>query len=144
KALLQAAFSYFPAGAHLNYVFQRHVTRRLPAGDDFFLARASMARRHLDFVNRHSARPLGEMLFYEFGAGPDLCGPLVFHAYGVARQILADVRPLARPQLINATLDKLRRLGPAMELARAPGHGIEPPWSRALSQLRQDYGIEYR
>ena len=142
KALLQAAFSRVPLGEGLNHLFQRHVTRSLPLDDVRFLEVVESARRHVELLARHGARPLGEATFFEFGAGWDLVVPLALWAFGVERQILVDIRPLGRSDLVRQTLRKLARLELPAGVWRRPSR--EPPEGPGfLAALRASYGIEY-
>src|SRR5438874_3276416 len=102
KALMQGVFSAVPRGERLNYICQRFVARSLPVQGVVFDEYIDFARQHLDFFCRHGSRPLAEAAFYEFGAGADLRIPLTFRAYGVSHQLLIDIRPLLRPELINS------------------------------------------
>lgn len=100
-------FSRVPGGTHLNYALQRHVTRSLPVSDAKLAGRVERARAHLDALASVGVTPDGGR-FYEFGSGWDLAMPLAFRGLGVAEQLLVDIRPLARPELVD---DVARRLG---------------------------------
>ena len=76
-------------------------------------------------------------MFYEFGAGWDLAVPLSFWALGIERQILVDLRPNLRLELVNASIERLSQLGERREL-RDPGGPIS-----ALYELEPRFGIRY-
>jgi SAM-dependent methyltransferase len=112
KAALQRGLGVLPQGERLNYVFQRHVLRSLPAGDAALRQKLARARQHVAAYAEHGpGTPLGDACFYEFGAGWDLAIPLAYAMLGVGRQVLVDIRPSARVKLVNdsiAALDRVR------------------------------------
>ena len=144
KALLQQVLSRVPQGERLNHFLQRHVTRSLPTGDASCAVIVAQAREHVRTIARHYRRALGDSLFYEFGAGCDLMIPLAYYGLGVGRQILVDLRPLLRPELVNATIAQFARLSPDLELPRVPAQPLPSGGTAALTLLRERYGMEYR
>jgi SAM-dependent methyltransferase len=144
KALVQLTLSAVPGGERLNYFFQTHLTKTLPTSDANFVAYVSYAKKHIDAINCHYERPIGEATFYEFGAGWDMIIPLAFYGFGVEHQILIDIRNLLRPTLVNDTIDKYLRMAEDRDLLRKPnrylhrGHGAFPVL------LKNYYGIDYR
>jgi SAM-dependent methyltransferase len=104
----------------LNYALQRFVTRSLPRPPAVLAQVVDTARRHLDAIGPHAARPVPELRFFEFGAGWDLATPLAMAALGVRSQILFDLFPVARWNLIQHAVADLR--GRRLDLpAVAPG-----------------------
>lgn len=140
KALVQGAFSRVPGGESLNYLCQRRIFRSLPVDDTIFNGKAEIARRHLEHLTEHGQIPVGEARFYEFGAGKDLILPLCLYSHGANKQLLVDIRPLARDELV---LDTLRRLnaGVVPALPRAPG---SVPAGGGLEAQLAALGITYR
>jgi SAM-dependent methyltransferase len=146
KRGLQNALGVLPASESANYLFQRHVTRRLPIGDQGVVRKFRRSRSHLAAYEQHgSGRPLPETAAYEFGAGWDLAIPLSYAALGVGRQVLVDIRPNLRLELVNATLASLARQREALagetgrelrDLGRADVASAE--------ELESRFGIEYR
>ena len=128
KAALQRGLGLLPQGERLNYLFQRHVARSLPGGEKVVRRKLARARQHLEAYGR----PLEDAVFYEFGAGWDLAIPLSYAALGVRRQVLVDIRPSARVELVNETIALLER-----EL----GSLGEPVSS--LPELEERFGITY-
>jgi SAM-dependent methyltransferase len=123
KAAVQKAIGHLPQGERLNYVFQRRVLRNLPSSDAAFARKVERAEHHLAALDEHGPRrPRNELVFYEFGAGWDLIVPLTYFKHGIRRQILVDIRPSVRLDLVA---DTARRLG------------LDPP--RDLAEV----GIEY-
>jgi SAM-dependent methyltransferase len=138
KVFLQKSLSALPQPERANYLLQRHVTRSLPGLEEGFRRRFRRARRHVAAYAEHGPRrPLGEAVFYEFGAGWDLAVPLSFWALGVERQILVDRRPNVRVDLVNRSIERLARL-----LAE---HGLRDPGGpiASLEELEARFGIHY-
>src|SRR6266480_1621453 len=108
KAALQRGLGLLPQGERLNYLFQRHVARSLPAGESVFRRKFARALQHLRAYEEHGpGAPPGDAVFYEFGVGWDLAIPLSYAALGVGRQVLVDIRPSARVELVNDSIGRL-------------------------------------
>ena len=124
KAALQKGMSALPASESVNYVFQRRISRSLPASEAAFRRKFERAAGHLRAYETHGpGRPPGEAVLYEFGAGWDLAVPLSYWALGVERQLLVDIHANLRFELVNVTLERLRRLGPELGATRVPDGG---------------------
>src|ERR1043166_4489457 len=128
KAGLQRGLGPLPQGERLNYFFQRHVARSLPGGEPVVRRKLARARQHLEAFGR----PAEDAVFYEFGAGGDLAIPLSYAALGVGRQVLVDIRPSARVELVNETIALLER-----ELGPLGGPAL------SLAELEERFGITY-
>ncbi len=144
KAALQRGLGALPQGERLNYVFQRRVLRSLPAGDAALRRKFSRALQHLGVYREHGpgVKP-EEATFYEFGAGWDLAIPLAYALLGVGRQVLVDIRPSARLELVNDSLASFERLRP--ELETEAGAALRPlggPLS-SVHELERRFGIRY-
>ena len=138
KAFLQKSLSVLPHPERVNYVLQRHVTHSLPGPEAGFRRRFSRAVNHVEaYAEYGPKRPLGEAVFYEFGAGWDLAVPLFFWTLGVERQILVDLRPNVRVDLVNVTLQRLGKLRVEHDL-RDPGGAIG-----SIAELETRFGIRY-
>jgi SAM-dependent methyltransferase len=144
KAALQKGLGALPQGERLNYVFQRRVLRSLPAGDGALRQKFARALQHLDAYEEHGPGvPAPEASFYEFGAGWDLAIPIAYALLGVGRQVLVDIRPSARVELVNDSLAAYERL--RRELEGVAGRELRPlggPISR-LDELDERFGIRY-
>ena len=144
KAVLQRGMGAVPQGERLNYVFQRHVLRSLPAGESVFRRKFSRALQHLGAYEEHGpGAPREEAVFYEFGAGWDFAIPVAFATLGVGRQVLVDIRPSVRLELVNDSLAALERLRPELEAEagrelRAFGCALD-----SLDELGPRLGIRY-
>ena len=144
KAALQRGLGALPQGERLNYVFQRHVLRSLPAGDAALRRKFSRALQHLGVYGEHGPDvPPGEATFYEFGAGWDLAIPLAYALLGVGGQVLVDIRPSARLELVNDSLASFARLHPELEAeAQSELRPLGGPLG-SLGELESRFGIRY-
>ncbi len=144
KAALQRGLGVLPEGERLNYLFQRHVAHSLPAGESAFRRKFSRARQHLQAYEEHGpGTSRGEAVFYEFGAGWDLAIPLSYACLGVGRQVLVDIRPSARVELVNESLGVFGRLWD--ELEREAGRELRRLGGpvASLAELEERLGIAY-
>jgi SAM-dependent methyltransferase len=144
KAALQRGLGALPQGERLNYVFQRRVLRSLPADDAALRRKFSRALQHLGVYREHGPEvPPEEATFYEFGAGWDLAIPLAYALLGVGRQVLVDIRPSARLELLNDSLASFERLRP--ELEAEAGSELRPLGGllSSLHELEPRFGIRY-
>lgn len=111
KAHVQRLFSRMPLGHHMNYVLQRFVTHSLPRPAATMTEVVETAQRHISAIGKHVPRPLGELRLFEFGAGWDLATPLAMAALGARDQVLFDIVPVARWNLIQAVVSDLAQRG---------------------------------
>jgi SAM-dependent methyltransferase len=144
KAAVQRGLGLLPQGERVNYVFQRHVLRSLPAGESVFRRKFSRALQHLRAFEKYGpAVSPRDACFYEFGAGWDLAIPLSYAALGVGRQVLVDIRPSVRLELVNDSLATVERL--SEELEGEAGRKLRRLGGPILSQreLANRFGITY-
>lgn len=144
KALFQQLLSRLPHAERLNQYFQRYVTRSLPTGDTNCATVVGWAREDIRIIAHHYRRSLSDSVFYQFGAGCDLIIPLAYYGLGVNRQILVDLHPLLRPELVNATIAQFGRLTSELGLSRLPAQQLPRQKPAAWALLRERYGMEYR
>src|SRR5436190_6936167 len=144
KAALQRGLGFLPQGERLNYVFQRHVAHSLPADESVFRRKFSRALQHLHAYEEHGPdTPAADAVFYEFGAGWELAIPLAYAALGVGRQVLVDIRPSARVELVNENLAAFERLHGELEQdAGRELRRLEGPVG-SLAELDERLGIAY-
>ncbi|HJQ73942.1 MAG TPA: class I SAM-dependent methyltransferase [Gaiellaceae bacterium] len=144
KAALQRTLGLLPQGERLNYVFQRHVLHSFPIGDASLRQKFTRAANHLAvYEEQGGGVPAAEATFFEFGAGWDLAIPLAYGLLGVGRQIVVDIRPSARLELVNDTIAAYERLRP--ELEKAAGRSLRDPGGpvASLVDLEPRFGIRY-
>ena len=144
KAAVQRGLGALPQGERLNYVFQRHVLHSFPVGDSAFRQKFTRATAHLRAYEEHGPGvPATEATFYEFGAGWDLAIPLSYSLLGVGRQVVIDIRPSARIELVNETIAALQRLRPELEEKASRNlHDLGGPVS-TVAELESRFGIRY-
>ena len=144
KAVLQGALSHAPGGERLNYVIQRRLLRTLPLSVAGFHAKAARAFEHFDAFREFVRADPADAAFYEFGAGWDLIIPLTYYALGVERQTLVDVRPLARLELVEASIRTFENERVWLEAkAERPLRSLGEPRIASVDELRERFGIEY-
>ena len=145
KAAVQKILSLVPGGERLNYLLQRRVTRKLPAGDGQFFLHFDQATQHVRALSEHGERQVDVIRAYEFGAGWDLIGPLSLWALGVPQQVLVDIDAHLRLELVNHSIAQLARHHDALEeragrsLRRAESSPVG-----SLADLRDRFGIDYQ
>jgi SAM-dependent methyltransferase len=144
KAGLMDFFSAFPGGDHLHYWTQRNITKSLPRSDREFREKLGHAKGHIEALRRYGSATISDPQFYEFGAGWDLVIPFCLYALGVKSQILVDIFDLARIELLNDAIEKIKRLveekGTAHMAAQTVPEKGRDAW---VSLLEQWYGIRY-
>ena len=144
KAALQRTLGAVPQGERLNYVFQRHVLHSFPVGDAAYRQKFTRAANHLAAYEEHGPDlPAAEATFFEFGAGWDLAIPISYALLGVGRQIVIDIRPSVRIELVNETIAALGRLRP--ELEQATGRAVRDAGGSitSIAELETHFGIHY-
>ena len=137
KAAAFRLFDAMPAGRHLYYLAQRHVTRTLPRD---LSEHRRWAVAHANAFRARYDGDLGRARLFEFGAGWDLFNSLVQWCFGVNRQLVVDVVRWARADQINHAIRYLRD-NPPPSAHRLPATGVDDAFEASLSA---QYGIEYR
>jgi SAM-dependent methyltransferase len=144
KAAVQRGLGALPQGERLNYVFQRRVLRSLPAGDAALRQKFSRALQHVAVYREYgNGVPAEDACFYEFGAGWDLAIPIAYALLGVGRQVLVDIRPSARVELVSDSIASFERL--RGELEAEAGRELRPLGGPvgSLAELEGRFSIEY-
>ncbi|HUO29944.1 MAG TPA: methyltransferase domain-containing protein [Bryobacteraceae bacterium] len=137
KGVGQLVLSHFPCPATLNYWCQKYITKAHEDYAELVANRFSKARWFAAQFERSGERPLDQAEFYEFGAGWNLAGPLALYCLGVNRQVVVDIMPCARLELVNAAVAEMNRLPDAAP--RRPGRPLQ-----SLAELEERFGIIYR
>lgn len=138
KWLIAKTLSSVPMGNSLHWLMQKHLTRTWPRRIDGFAPNDPFILHAMHF--RQFGGDLAGKTMFEFGAGWDLCGNLTAWCCGVDHQIVVDIDPLLKPELVDGMIDKLARIDhPAMVRWPAVKLGSDP-----LKTLREVYGIDYR
>jgi SAM-dependent methyltransferase len=145
KAVVQKTLSYAPRSDDLNHVVQRRLYRSLPAGDAHARTKFARARQQFEtFLEYGTVDDPARPVFYEFGVGWDLRVPLAYASLGVEHQILVDLHPHARSDLVNDSIRRLDAARPAheQELGRAL-RPLGPPDVERIGELEPRFGIQY-
>ncbi len=139
KSAVLRALDKIPGGDELHYLLQRRVTKSLPRPRARIPEYVANFRRH---VGAFRAREIdfGKGLLMSFGAGWDLLENLVYYAYGVNRQVVFDIKPLARADLVDGLAASLALEPPEGSLRRP----FPPLGANLKSALSSKYGIDYR
>jgi len=130
KAAVYWVLSALPGNVRVQHLIHRHVTHTIPLPDETVRKYVWLAKRHVDLVAAHASKPLGELQFYEFGAGQTMLGPLSFYGFGVNSQVVVDIRRLIQ-------LDEVQRIA---RLLHDPAYGLQRPPPPSLEAA----GITYR
>ncbi len=69
-----------------------------------------MAERLVAAIRTHGQKPLDKIVTHEFGVGATLTTAMTFHAMGINHQTLVDVYPLAKPWILEQTVEQFHRL----------------------------------
>jgi SAM-dependent methyltransferase len=147
KAGVQWGLGFLPRqGEPVNYFFQRRVARSLPAGEGVFRKKFARALQHQRIYEeqRGDGPAPADACHYEFGTGWDLSIPLCLAALGMGRQVLVDIRPSVRAELVNDSLRTFERLrGELEQEAGRPLRPLGPPTVASTAELEQRFGIRY-
>jgi SAM-dependent methyltransferase len=107
KARVHRVTSAIPMGHRVNLVFQRRITHTYPRSDQRLGEVVDRGKRHVQALVEGGLDP-AESTFFEFGAGWDLAVPLTMAALGAGRQVVVDLNPLLRPELVDDVAARLR------------------------------------
>ena len=139
KALAFRVLEHLPMQQSAYSFLQRYVTRSYPRALSPTQESSASQRDHVRAF-REWLGPLEDAGLFEFGAGWDLYGNLVFWTLGINRQTVMDLSRWVRPAYVNAAIQHLQR-EPAEGAVRAP-RTLLP--ERGFEQvLERSYGIRY-
>lgn len=140
KALAFRVLEHMPMQRTAYSLLQRYVTRSYPRA----LAptrESSASQQHHVRTFRERYGPLDEARLFEFGAGWDLYGNLVFWCLGINRQTVMDLSRWVRPTFVNGAIRHLQR-DPPEGAVRTPG-ALLPEGAGFDRELERTYGIRY-
>lgn len=141
KALVFQIFdkSYGFGGSNLHYYSQRYVTKRLPRKITPVDKTASDFLLHINTFKKYFGS-LDNTTYFEFGAGWDIYSNIVMYCYGIEKQIVVDIKPLIKPELVNLVIEQLKT-------GILPNSDYKPTKllsdNNYLEELKQFYGIDY-
>lgn len=125
-------------GHRVNLVFQRRVTHTYPRSVQRLAEVVARGKRHLEALRGGGLDP-ASATFFEFGAGWDLAVPLTMAALGARRQVVVDLNPLLRLDLVSGVARRLADDHVALGLP-APAPDVVHEGGAALTSR----GIDYR
>lgn len=128
KARIQKVISKLWFSGKLNYFLQRRINHSLPMSEEVLQQKQEAAKKHLKAFE-HDGEIKTDGIVYEFGAGYDLAVPLIFYDEGFKRQVVTDLNPLVKFELVNNVLDR---------------RGMEVELIKDVNDLQRKTGIEYQ
>lgn len=141
KAKAFQIFDNAPFGSLMHYLSQRYITKRLPRKIHSVSESSSVFRQHISAFKEH-INLLEKAVYFEFGAGYDFYSNMVMYCYGIERQICVDIKPLAKPFLVNLIINYLNQEEILPGAVRRPKATLKP--ETFLEDLNKFYGIDYR
>ena len=140
KALAFRILEHMPMQRTAYSLLQRYVTHSYPR--DLAPTRESSAsQQHHLRAFRERFGPLDEARLFEFGAGWDLYGNLVFWTLGINHQTVMDLARWVRPEFVNGAIRHLEA-DPPEGAVRTP-RALLPEGGDFDRMLERTYGIRY-
>ena len=143
KALAFWFFQLAPYGRTIYFRFQKHVTKTIPrplrptaVAARAFLENWRALEAHFGPENVCAAR------VFEFGAGWDLYGNLLFWCMGCDSQLVLDQTRWVRPDQVNIVIRHLQA-DPPPGARRVPRQLLRLEGQAWLEDLKTSYGIDY-
>jgi hypothetical protein len=135
--LLDKFYQY--GGRNIHYLGQRYVTKRLPRKIEPIEKTAADFLAHIDAFKKYFGS-LNNATYFEFGAGWDIYSNLVMYCYGIKKQIVVDIKPLIKPDLVNSVITTLQKN--TLVNSKHQPHKLLTQ-DNYLEELKQFYGIYY-
>lgn len=124
-------------GPRVNLLFQRRITHTYPRSAERLAAVVARGKRHVEALRGAGLDP-ARSTFFEFGAGWDLAVPLTMAALGAGRQVVIDLHPLLRLDLVSDVARRIAEDHEALGLPM-PSPDILHDGEAALATRRIDY-----
>jgi hypothetical protein len=140
KALAFRMLERLPMQRTAYSLLQRYVTRSYPRALSPTRESSASQQHHLRAF-RERFGTLDEARLFEFGAGWDLYGNLVFWTLGINHQTVMDLARWVRPSFVNGAIEHLRR-EPPEGAVRTPT-ALLPEGAGFDRSLERTYGIRY-
>lgn len=102
KASIQGVLSLLPQSHRFNYVFQRHISKKLRLSDSYFQQKLEVCSRHLKNYTLYTHQQPQSVV--ELGTGWLPIIPIGLYLSGVEQVISIDVTPLLSDLLVKETL----------------------------------------
>lgn len=105
KVIVQKVISYLPFSHHINYLFQKYVTKGVYLSDEYFYDRLEHAAEHLKSFKRYTDKAVPESSL-EIGTGWYPTVPISFFLVGTSRIYSVDISFLTSKERMKTTLLK--------------------------------------
>ena len=105
KVIVQKVISYLPFSHHINYLFQKYVTKGVYLSDEYFYDRLEHAAEHLKSFSRYANKAVPESSL-EIGTGWYPTVPISFFLVGTAKIYSVDISFLTSKERMKTTLLK--------------------------------------
>lgn len=105
KAVIQNFLSFLPKSYKWNYLFQRYINKSFPEKLEMLDMKMSFKRQHLTAFGGEDWDFDINGSVYEFGAGYNLAISLFMWDEGFRQQVVTDLTPLAKIDLINFAIE---------------------------------------
>ena len=137
-------FTVLPRGGELYLFFQKYVSKTVPRrmSPTSYTAR-SFVENWKSLESHFGRDSLPNIQMFEFGAGWDLFGNLIYWCMGANNQLVYDQTRWARPEQINTAIRHLQTDPPA-GATRVPSRQIRLEAEFWEADLKEFYGIVYR
>ena len=103
KAVVQKAISFLPFKHHVNYLFQKHITKGVLLTDSYFNAKFEHFKSHIKYFQKYSKQSFPETVL-ELGTGWYPIIPLSFFLLGSKVIYTVDISSLLKPEHLLATI----------------------------------------
>jgi hypothetical protein len=140
KALAFRVLEHMPMQRTAYSLLQRYVTRSYPRALAPTRESSASQQHHVRTFRERFGR-LDEARLFEFGAGWDLYGNLVFWCLGINRQTVMDLSRWVRPSFVDGAIRHLQR-DPPDGAVRTPG-ALLLEGAGFDRELERIYGIRY-
>jgi SAM-dependent methyltransferase len=108
KAIVQKIISFLPYKYHINYLFQKYITRGVQLSDDYLEDRlihyANHQKAFLSFEKKLAGKKIGEL-----GTGWYPVIPICFYLNGASEIVTMDIAPLMDKEKAIQTILKLQQ-----------------------------------
>jgi len=105
KAIVQKTISFLPFKHHVNYLFQRYVTKGVVLTDALMGDKLIHCKSHLEYYNKYGKKKEG-FTTLEIGTGWYPIVPIGFYLAGAAEIFTIDVSDLLKTSAIHDTIKK--------------------------------------
>jgi hypothetical protein len=141
KALIAEIFDKAPLGNLMYYISQRYITKSIPRNLYPVADSSAVFLEHIKAFSKYYDCALDKALYFEFGAGWDLYSNIIMYCCGIEHQLVVDIKPLAKPFLVNSVIAKLMK-EQLPEFIRKPQKILSS--KSFYKDLKQFYGINYQ